>query len=101
MKVFLLTVLAGIVASTVRFAFLELISKLRESHVDLIQAIGTIYHGSYNHSLFRGAFVHYFFGLGAAFVYLLFQSHLLINISGYQRLLCRPEYFSNLSLENC
>lgn len=71
MKVFLLTSLGGIVASTVRFAFLELISRLRQSHVDMIQAIGTIYHGSYSHSVFRGAFVQYFFGIGSAFIYLL------------------------------
>lgn len=71
MKVFLLTVLAGLVASAVRFAFLEIISRLRESHVDLIEAIGTVYHGSYKHAIFRGTFVQFFFGLGAAFVYLL------------------------------
>ena len=71
MKYILVTLLAGIAATTVRILFLELISKIRQAHVDMIKAIGTLYHGSYYHALLRGFSVHYAFGIVSAFVYLL------------------------------
>ncbi len=71
MKVILVTLLAGIAATTVRVLFLELISKMRQTHVDMIKAIGTLYHGSYYHALFRGVTAHFLFGIVSAFIYLL------------------------------
>lgn len=71
MKVILFTLLGGILASTVRLVFLELVSKIRQTHVDMIKAIGTLYHGSYYHAILRGAAAHYFFGIVSAFIYLL------------------------------
>lgn len=46
MKYILITLLAGIVATPVRVLFLEALSKIRQVHVDMIKAIGTI-HPSY------------------------------------------------------
>ncbi|MCK5392062.1 MAG: hypothetical protein KAJ31_06515 [Deltaproteobacteria bacterium] len=43
MKYILITLIAGIAATTVRILFLELISKIRQAHVDMIKAIGTIH----------------------------------------------------------
>lgn len=74
MKVVLVTILAGILASTGRVIFLELISKLRAVHVDMIKAIGTLYHGEYGHPLLRGFGAHYFFGIISAFIYLFLLS---------------------------
>ncbi len=74
MTVILVTILAGLAASTVRAALLELISKLRITHVDMIKAIGTLYHGEYYHSLLRGYVTHYVFGLVSAFIYLFLLS---------------------------
>lgn len=74
MKVILVTILAGLAATTVRAAVLEIISKLRVTHVDMIKAIGTLYHGEYYHSLYRGYVTHYIFGLVSAFIYLLLLS---------------------------
>jgi hypothetical protein len=74
MKVILITILAGLAASTVRAALLELISKLRVTHVDMIKAIGTLYHGEYYHSLLRGYVTHYVFGMVSAFTYLFLLS---------------------------
>jgi hypothetical protein len=71
MKYILVTLLAGIAATTVRILFLELISKIRQAHVDMIKAIGTLYHGSYYHALLRGVSAHYAFGIVSAFIYLL------------------------------
>lgn len=74
MKVILVTILAGIVASSVRAVILESISKLRVTHVDMIKAIGSLYHGLYGHVLLRGFGVHYLFGLISAFIYLFLLS---------------------------
>ncbi len=41
MKIILVTILPGIVASTVRALFLELISKFRIVHLYMIKAIGS------------------------------------------------------------
>jgi uncharacterized membrane protein YagU involved in acid resistance len=71
MKYILVTLLAGIAATTARVLFLELITKLRQVHVDMIKAIGTLYHGSYYHALLRGFTAHYVFGIISAFIYLL------------------------------
>jgi len=71
MKYVLITLIAGIVASTARILFLELISKIRQAHVDMIKAIGTLYHGTYYHALLRGVSAHYTFGIVSAFIYLL------------------------------
>ncbi|MFI5323493.1 MAG: hypothetical protein ACHQ6U_08180 [Thermodesulfobacteriota bacterium] len=74
MKIILVTILAGLAASTVRALVLELISKLRIVHVDMFKAIVTLYHGEYYHSLLRGYVTNYIFGLASAFVYLLLLS---------------------------
>ena len=74
MKILLVTILAGLLASTARALFLELISKLRVTHVDMIKAIGTLYHGNYYFSLMRGYVTHYAFGMVSAFVYLFLLS---------------------------
>jgi hypothetical protein len=74
MTVILVTILAGLAASTVRAALLEMISKLRVTHVDMIKAIGTLYHGDYYHSLMRGYVTHYAFGMVSAFIYLFLLS---------------------------
>jgi uncharacterized membrane protein YagU involved in acid resistance len=74
MKVILVTILAGLAASTIRAMILELVSKLRVVHVDMIKAIGTLYHGDYYHSLLRGYVTTYLFGLVSAFIYLLLLS---------------------------
>ena len=74
MTVILVTILAGLAASTVRAALLELISKLRVTHVDMIKAIGTLYHGAYYHSMMRGYITHYAFGMVSAFIYLFLLS---------------------------
>ena len=74
MTVMLVTILAGLAASTARAALLELISKLRVTHVDMIKTIGTLYHGEYYHSLMRGYVTHYIFGLVSAFTYLFLLS---------------------------
>ena len=71
MKYVLITLLAGIVATTARVLFLEILGKIRQVHVDMIEAIGTLYHGSYYHALLRGFTAHYVFGIVSAFVYLL------------------------------
>lgn len=71
MKYILVTLLAGIAATTARVLFLELMTKLRQVHVDMIKAIGTLYHGSYYHALLRGFTAHYVFGIVSAFIYLL------------------------------
>lgn len=71
MKYILVTLLAGIAATTVRVIFLEILSKIRQVHVDMIKAIGTLYHGSYYHALLRGFTAHYVFGIVSAFIYLL------------------------------
>lgn len=42
--------------------------------MDMIKAIGTLYHGEYYHSLLRGYVTNYIFGLASAFVYLLLLS---------------------------
>ena len=63
--------MAGIVATTVRILFLELISKIRQVHVYMIKAIGALYHGSNYHALLRWFSVHYVFGIVSAFIYLL------------------------------
>ena len=91
MKVILVTILAGLAASTVRAALLELISKMRVVHVDMIKAIGTLYHGEYYHSLLRGYVTHYIFGLVSAFTYLLllsvFQPPTIIASAAYGALI--------------
>lgn len=74
MKVLLVTILAGFAATTVRALLLELISKIRITHVDMIRAVGSLYHGGFYHSLLRGFVTHYIFGLVSAFVYLLLLS---------------------------
>ena len=74
MKILLVSILAGLLASTARALFLELISKLRVTHVDMIKAIGTLYHGNYYFSLMRGYVTHYAFGMVSAFVYLFLLS---------------------------
>ena len=71
MEYIIVTLLAGIAATTVRVLFLEALSKFRQVHVDLIKAIGTLYHGSYYHALLRGFAAHYAFGIVSAFIYLL------------------------------
>jgi uncharacterized membrane protein YagU involved in acid resistance len=71
MKYILITLIAGIAATTLRVLFLEIISKFRKVHVDMIQAIGTLYHGSFHHAIRRGLVVHYIFGIVSAFIYLL------------------------------
>lgn len=71
MKVILVTLLGAILATTVRVLFLELISKIRNIHVDMIKAIGTLYHGSFHHAILRGLVPHYLFGIVSAFIYLL------------------------------
>jgi len=53
MKYILITLVAGIAATTARVLFLEVISKIRQAHVDMIKAIGALYHGSYYHALLR------------------------------------------------
>ena len=91
MTVILVTILAGLAASTVRAAFLELISKLRVTHVDMIKAIGTLYHGEYYHSLLRGYVTHYVFGMVSAFTYLLllsvFQPATIVGSAAYGALI--------------
>ena len=71
MKYILITIIAGIAATTVRVLFLELISKFRQIHIDMIRAIGTLYHGSFHHAIRRGIVTHYVFGIVSAFIYLL------------------------------
>ena len=71
MKYIIITLVAGIVATTVRVVFLEILGKIRQVHVDMIKAIGTLYHGSYYHALLRGFTAHYVFGIVSAFIYLL------------------------------
>lgn len=71
MKYILITLIAWIAATTIRVFFLELISKIRYVHVDMIKAIGTLYHGSFHHAIRRGLLVQYAFGLVSAFIYLL------------------------------
>ena len=71
MKYILITLVAGIAATTARVLFLELMSKIRQAHVDMIKAIGTLYHGSYYHAFLRGFSAHYVFGIVSAFIYLL------------------------------
>lgn len=71
MKYIIITLVAGIAATTVRILFLEILGKIRQVHVDMIKAIGTLYHGSYYHALLRGFTAHYVFGIVSAFIYLL------------------------------
>ena len=71
MKYIIITLVAGIAATTVRVVFLEILGKIRQVHVDMIKAIGTLYHGSYYHALLRGFTAHYVFGIVSAFIYLL------------------------------
>ena len=70
MKVILVTLIGAVLATSVRVLFLEGISKIREVHVDMIKAIGTLYHGSFHHSIRRGLLVHFVFGIVSAFIYL-------------------------------
>lgn len=74
MKIILITILAGIAATTVRALFLELISKIRIVHVDMIKAIGSLYHGLSGHVLLRGFGAHYLFGLVSAIIYMILLS---------------------------
>ena len=74
MKYILITLIAGIAATTLRVVFLEVISKIRQVHVDMIQAIGTLYHGSFHQAFRRGLTVHYVFGIISVFIYLLLLS---------------------------
>lgn len=67
MKYILIPLQACIVATIVRVLLLEIISKLRQVHVDMIKAIGTLYH-----ALLRGFTEYYVFGIVSAFIYLLF-----------------------------
>jgi len=71
MKYIIITLVAGIAATTVRVVFLEILGKIRQVHIDMIKAIGTLYHGSYYHALLRGFTAHYVFGIVSAFIYLL------------------------------
>jgi hypothetical protein len=91
MKVVLVTILAGILATTTRVIFLELISKLRAVHVDMIKAVGTLYHGEYGHPLLRGLGAHYFFGIISAFIYLLLlgtiQPSTILSSAGFGALI--------------
>ena len=91
MKIILVTILAGIVASTVRALLLELISKIRVVHIDMIKAIGSLYHGLYGHVLLRGFGVHYLFGLVSAFIYMfllsVFQPATIIGSAAYGALI--------------
>ena len=74
MVVIFITILAGLAASAVRALLLEMISRVRITHVDMIKAIGTLYHGDYYHSFLRGYVTHFVFGLVSAFIYLLLLS---------------------------
>ena len=74
MQVILVTIIAGLAASAVRALLLELISRVRITHIDMIKAVGTLYHGEYYHSFLRGYVTHFIFGLVSAFIYLLLLS---------------------------
>lgn len=91
MKIILVTLLGGIVASTFRLILLEIISKTRITHVDMIKAIGTLYHGQYYHSMYRGVITHYIFGIISAFVYMfllsVFQPNTITTSAAYGALI--------------
>jgi len=91
MKIILVTLLGGIAATTARVLLLEIISKVRITHVDMIKAIGTLYHGLYFHSMFRGVITHYIFGIISAFIYMfllsVFQPTTIITSAAYGALI--------------
>ena len=70
-KYVIITLVEGNATTTVRVVFLEILGKIRQVHVDMIKAIGTLYHGSYYHALLRGFTAHYVFGIVSACIYLL------------------------------
>lgn len=70
MKVILVTIIAGILGATGRILLLELISRMRITHVDAVKAVGTLYHGYFGHPLLRGVGANYLFGVISAFIYL-------------------------------
>ena len=74
MKLVLITIIAGILASFARIVLLEMISKFRSVHVDMIKAIGTLYHGRRGDVYLRGYGAHFLVGTVSAFVYLLLIS---------------------------
>jgi len=91
MDVIIVTLIGGILATSARVVFLELVSKLRAVHVDMIKVVGTLYHGSYEHSLLKGVGAHFLFGIIAAFIYLflisVFSPATILASLGYGALL--------------
>lgn len=74
MKIILIFLIAAVAGATVRIIFLELINRLRSTHIDLIKAIGTLYRGSFEHVLLKGISAHYIGGLIDTLFYLLLIS---------------------------
>ncbi len=74
MKIILFTIAAAVAGATIRILFLELINRLRSTHIDLIKAIGTLYRGSFEHVLLKGITAHYIGGLIDTLFYLVLLS---------------------------
>jgi hypothetical protein len=74
MKIILVIIIAGILGATGRILLLELVSRVRVTHVDPIKAVGTLYHGYFGHPFLRGIGANYLFGIISAFIYLVLVS---------------------------
>lgn len=74
MKILIFTIIAAAAGATVRIIFLEIINRLRSTHIDLIKAIGTLYRGSFEHVLLKGISAHYIGGLIDTLFYLILLS---------------------------
>ena len=74
MEYFVIILIAYLAATTLRVLLLKLIASKKKSHIDLIKAVGTLYHGSYSHALLKGLGQHYFIGLINAVIYFILIS---------------------------
>ena len=74
MKILIFTIIAAVAGATVRIIFLEIINRLRSTHIDLIKAIGTLYRGSFEHVMLKGISAHYIGGLIDTLFYLVLLS---------------------------
>lgn len=61
--------LAGLVATGVMCAFLEIITKSKIANADMIRAIGSMFTKEYENSLSPGLFVQFSFGVFFSFIY--------------------------------